>query len=838
MSYYQLLGVDENADAKSIRKVWQKLSLELHPDKTGGDKEKEKKLQAINNAYNILKNESTRDEYDKQNGFGKYRKSSSSSSSAAASSSSTSTAIVVKQPTSTTVSVPSKSSTTTNTTNTASAIATAATNTTTTGSAFNKTELATAAIQQAPNMINGIASLVSGIINADNNAKIARREQDRLDRQLKLEEEKADKEYKLGLEKLKLQKEQEEKKHEQEMEKIKQENKEKAIKLLDSRIKSLSDENDSLKDEQTKLKQELEQTEQDLKIVIENIDTFNKEKEEKLKLIKREIDKIWEKYESNNEKIKDAISKTNVDENNISEFLILINDGLLPATLINQQESDKLVIKLQVFGDIMKSECESQLTIKRYFDYPGIKLNRLVDILSEQGFNECIELDVGPDDYDEFILNPVTQSLEEKLKLEPENKEYNKLLPREKLILKKCCIRDENNNKIPKWEKDVKDKLLISKTKLLENSPLFASFFNKMDEAIIDANKLLTITSEKQLNIAQQKAIEMRKENKKKYKEIKLKQDEEFKDVNEDNKEDDVAKDNENEEEVKDDDDNNNNNNNNKQLTPLEELNRDADALQIAAIVKLHVVESMNNEFEPKDNDNIRIIRATAKTSAIHVENCCLQIMDTQSIIRKTVLLAMKLLEFKPAKPTNDAKPLWDAIDSGIGQIFKNSIEMNKISAEYFGYFKKFEHAFKTFLSSLQIKEDTSLITALDPVTQQIDKFSEFSKNIEKTVNILRDSAIKTIENCVKQTQGAKAFETAQRERKTAEQEWRRLKKEYNLEQFKTSDQYEKLRIEKAKLTASKVSNEYNFNVNKDKINSNKIYIDDYRKKMNEKMSQ
>ncbi|KAG8045137.1 hypothetical protein GUJ93_ZPchr0008g13998 [Zizania palustris] len=60
---YDLLGVKQDANASEIRKAYYKLSLEHHPDKNP-DPESRKLFIKIANAYEILKDESTREQYD------------------------------------------------------------------------------------------------------------------------------------------------------------------------------------------------------------------------------------------------------------------------------------------------------------------------------------------------------------------------------------------------------------------------------------------------------------------------------------------------------------------------------------------------------------------------------------------------------------------------------------------------------------------------------------------------------------------------------------------------------------------------------------------------------
>lgn len=61
MDYYNTLGVSKTASADEIKKAFRKLAMENHPDRTGGDDSKFKK---INEAYDTLKDPRKRQEYD------------------------------------------------------------------------------------------------------------------------------------------------------------------------------------------------------------------------------------------------------------------------------------------------------------------------------------------------------------------------------------------------------------------------------------------------------------------------------------------------------------------------------------------------------------------------------------------------------------------------------------------------------------------------------------------------------------------------------------------------------------------------------------------------------
>jgi len=65
ISYYEILGVDENASNHELRKAFCKLSIELHPDTTSLEIEDAKrKFQEVLEAYENLNNNNLRKIYD------------------------------------------------------------------------------------------------------------------------------------------------------------------------------------------------------------------------------------------------------------------------------------------------------------------------------------------------------------------------------------------------------------------------------------------------------------------------------------------------------------------------------------------------------------------------------------------------------------------------------------------------------------------------------------------------------------------------------------------------------------------------------------------------------
>jgi len=63
--YYEILGVDKEADTKTIKKAYRKLALKWHPDKNPDNpKEAEAKFKEIAQAYEVLSDKKKRAAYD------------------------------------------------------------------------------------------------------------------------------------------------------------------------------------------------------------------------------------------------------------------------------------------------------------------------------------------------------------------------------------------------------------------------------------------------------------------------------------------------------------------------------------------------------------------------------------------------------------------------------------------------------------------------------------------------------------------------------------------------------------------------------------------------------
>lgn len=63
--YYEVLGINKNADASTIKKVYRKMAKKCHPDTNPGNKEAEERFKEITEAYEVLSDDEKRKLYDR-----------------------------------------------------------------------------------------------------------------------------------------------------------------------------------------------------------------------------------------------------------------------------------------------------------------------------------------------------------------------------------------------------------------------------------------------------------------------------------------------------------------------------------------------------------------------------------------------------------------------------------------------------------------------------------------------------------------------------------------------------------------------------------------------------
>ncbi|PIS10219.1 MAG: molecular chaperone DnaJ [Bdellovibrio sp. CG10_big_fil_rev_8_21_14_0_10_47_8] len=63
--FYEILGVEKNADQDTIKKAYRKLAMQFHPDKNPGNSEAEEMFKEAASAYEVLGNPEKRAQYDR-----------------------------------------------------------------------------------------------------------------------------------------------------------------------------------------------------------------------------------------------------------------------------------------------------------------------------------------------------------------------------------------------------------------------------------------------------------------------------------------------------------------------------------------------------------------------------------------------------------------------------------------------------------------------------------------------------------------------------------------------------------------------------------------------------
>ena len=63
--YYEVLGIDRNADDATIKKAYRKLAMKYHPDRNPDNKEAEEKFKELGEAYEVLSDADKRAAYDR-----------------------------------------------------------------------------------------------------------------------------------------------------------------------------------------------------------------------------------------------------------------------------------------------------------------------------------------------------------------------------------------------------------------------------------------------------------------------------------------------------------------------------------------------------------------------------------------------------------------------------------------------------------------------------------------------------------------------------------------------------------------------------------------------------
>ena len=63
--YYHVLGVGRTATDEEIKTAYRKLAMRWHPDRNSGSSEAEEKFKSLTEAYDVLRDPTKREAYDR-----------------------------------------------------------------------------------------------------------------------------------------------------------------------------------------------------------------------------------------------------------------------------------------------------------------------------------------------------------------------------------------------------------------------------------------------------------------------------------------------------------------------------------------------------------------------------------------------------------------------------------------------------------------------------------------------------------------------------------------------------------------------------------------------------
>ena len=63
--YYEILGVERDADEVILKRAYRKMAMEFHPDRNGGNAEAEARFKEVTEAYEVLRDPNKRSLYDR-----------------------------------------------------------------------------------------------------------------------------------------------------------------------------------------------------------------------------------------------------------------------------------------------------------------------------------------------------------------------------------------------------------------------------------------------------------------------------------------------------------------------------------------------------------------------------------------------------------------------------------------------------------------------------------------------------------------------------------------------------------------------------------------------------
>jgi len=177
--------------------------------------------------------------------------------------------------------------------------------------------------------------------------------------------------------------------------------------------------------------------------------------------------------------------------------------------------------------------------------------------------------------------------------------------------------------------------------------------------------------------------------------------------------------------------------------------------LSAAAVSNLRIVEKMERKLNQKGTANAQTARVL--TVARGLQDCCHQVVVTQSTIRESVLFARHILSAMPDERTTENEVACDAVNV----LLKSAMSMADAVEE----FTKFIDRFQKSCEHYRFNENEKLIASLQHLKVACLEFGEFQQRFMAKVNVLNEEAMECVANCVKHQGGASAFAAAQKAR-------------------------------------------------------------------------
>ena len=430
--------------------------------------------------------------------------------------------------------------------------------------------------------------------------------------------------------------------------------------------------------------------------------------------------------------------------------------------------------ELSTFNELINRAGKGKLTVQQYFE--DTSAERFIPMLAVEDMINMDDLKCEGDDAQEEF-DDILEIIENGMKKEHdkwehdkktfeddaanENKTYDVDEPKEKLtrgnkkFLKKVCLKSEAT-----WEEDQQRKIKLAKSILTDTAPPLAIFFNKINFTMANTRLMLSYNNnvnDWQLSQEQRKAI----------------REASYEGGDGDRDGDGMAV---------------------KLASELSSAGREAFkqsmALNKAAISSINVVSSMKKEniFEESAHGQLALGIGNS------IESSCVEISRNIGQIRESIVLAHCILRMKPANLNGRSKKLWNAVDSGIIQIFDNALEMSKVAANFFGFFARFEESFHYYIAA----KNEKLMLSTEHLRKDIKEFDKLTNDFNLKVRSLGNSALKCIADCVRNTAGAENFEKNRADRENKLEKYLSLKKIFDQEELKLDNQYSRMLDERA----------------------------------------